>query len=185
MTLEFRDRELPGGLTLRLRREDDAAALAAAYVRNRAHLAPWDPIRPEDFFTEAGQRERTRERLALRTLGTALPLVIVDGDTVAGAIDLSDIVRGPFQSAMVGYWLDRDHTGRGLVSTALSAVIEAARDDYGLHRIQAATLLANHASQSVLTRAGFERIGVAPSYLHIAGRWQDHVLFQRILHDRD
>jgi ribosomal-protein-alanine N-acetyltransferase len=37
----------------------------------------------------------------------------------------------------------------------------------------------------VLTRAGFERIGVAPSYLHIAGRWQDHVLFQRILHDRD
>jgi ribosomal-protein-alanine N-acetyltransferase len=35
----------------------------------------------------------------------------------------------------------------------------------------------------VLTRTGFERIGVAPAYLNIAGRWQDHVLFQRILHD--
>jgi ribosomal-protein-alanine N-acetyltransferase len=183
MELDFQDRELPGGITLRLRREDDAAALAAAYARNRAHLAPWDPARPEEFYTEAGQRERTRERLALRALGTALPLVLVDGEEIAGAIDLSDIVRGPFQSSMVGYWLDRAHTGRGLASAALAAVIEAARDDFGLHRIQAATLLANHASQSVLARAGFERIGVAPAYLQIAGRWQDHVLFQRILHD--
>lgn len=183
MTLEFADRELPGGLLLRVRTEEDAPALAAAYLRNRGHLAPWDPTRTEDFFTEEGQRARTRELLALRAADSALPLVLVDGDEIAGGVDLSNIVRGAFQSAMVGYWLDRAHTGRGLASVALAAVVEAARDDYALHRIQAATLLANHASQSVLTRAGFERIGVAPFYLKIAGRWQDHVLFQRILHD--
>lgn len=181
MTLEFADRQLPGGLTLRVRREGDAVALAEAYARNRGHLAPWDPTRTEDFFTPAGQLARTRELLALRDLDSGLPLLIVDGDEIAGGIDLSNIVRGPFQSAMVGYWLDRAHTGQGLASTALAAVLDAARE-FGLHRVQAATLLANHASQSVLTRAGFERIGVAPDYLNIAGRWQDHVLFQRILH---
>lgn len=183
MTLEFADRELPGGLVLRVRREEDAAALAAAYARNRGHLAPWDPTRSEEFFTEAGQLARTRELLALHALDAAVPLVIVDGDEIAGGMDLSNVVRGAFQSAMVGYWLDRGHTGRGLASVALTALLEACRDDFGLHRVQAATLLANHASQSVLTRAGFERIGVAPAYLKIAGRWQDHVLFQRILHD--
>ncbi|WP_442858654.1 hypothetical protein [Arthrobacter sp. 9V] len=47
--------------------------------------------------------------------------------------------------------------------------------------MQAATLVHNAASQTVLKRSGFERIGVAPSYLQIAGEWQDHVLFQRIL----
>lgn len=182
MTLEFADRELPGGLTLRVRREADAAALAAAYVRNRGHLAPWDPTRTEAFFTEEGQLARTRELLALRELDSGLPLLLIDGDEVAGAIDLSNIVRGAFQSAMVGYWLDRGHTGKGLASAALEAVLDAALG-FGLHRVQAATLLANHASQSVLARAGFERIGVAPNYLKIAGRWQDHVLFQRILHD--
>lgn len=182
MTLEFTDRELPGGLILRVRTEQDAAALSAAYVRNRGHLAPWDPTRTEEFFTEAGQLARTRELLALRDLDSGLPLVLADGDEIAGGIDLSNIVRGAFQSAMVGYWLDRAHTGKGLASAALSAVLDAARG-FGLHRVQAATLLANHASQSVLTRAGFERIGVAPDYLQIAGRWQDHVLFQRILHD--
>jgi ribosomal-protein-alanine N-acetyltransferase len=183
MVLEFTDRELPGGLVLRVLREEDAAELASAYARNRGHLAQWDPTRTDEFYTEAGQLSRTRESLALRELDTALPLALIDGDSIAGIMNLTSIVRGAFQSAMVGYWLDRDHTGRGLASAALDALIEAARDDYGLHRIQAATLLHNHASQTVLTRAGFERIGVAPAYLQIAGRWQDHVLFQRILHD--
>ncbi|SEB00121.1 GNAT family N-acetyltransferase [Leifsonia sp. 21MFCrub1.1] len=183
MALDFADRELPGGLILRVRREQDAGALAAAYQRNRGHLAPWDPTRTEDFFTEAGQLAQTRELLALREMDAALPLVIAEGDQIAGGFTLSQLVRGAFQSANVGYWLDRDHVGRGLASAALSTLVDAARDDYGLHRLQAATLLANHASQSVLTRAGFERIGVAPNYLNIAGRWQDHVLFQRILHD--
>ncbi|QIZ97990.1 GNAT family N-acetyltransferase [Leifsonia sp. PS1209] len=183
MTPTFTDRALPGGLILRVRRPEDAPALAAAYVANRGHLAPWEPTRTEEFFTEAGQLKRTTELLALYEAGTAIPLLIMDGDAVAGGFDLSSIVRGAFESAMIGYWLDRAHTKQGLASTALAAIIAAARDEYGLHRIQAATLLHNQASQSVLTRSGFERIGVAPNYLKIAGRWQDHVLFQRILHD--
>ncbi|MFF1571845.1 GNAT family N-acetyltransferase [Leifsonia sp. NPDC058292] len=183
MTLAFADEELAGGLVLRVLRESDAPELAAAYARNRGHLAQWDPTRDEEFYTEAGQARRIREQLALRELDTALPLALAEGDSIAGLVTLSSIVRGAFQNGMLGYWLDRDHTGRGLMSSAITAVIEAARDDYGLHRIQAATLLHNHASQTVLVRSGFERIGVAPNYLKIAGRWQDHVLFQRILHD--
>jgi ribosomal-protein-alanine N-acetyltransferase len=48
----------------------------------------------------------------------------------------------------------------------------------GLHRVQAETLLDNIGSQRVLERNGFERIGMAPAYLRIAGRWQDMILFQ-------
>ena len=77
MALEFADRELPGGHILRLRREEDAAALAAAYTRNRGHLAPCDPTRSDEFFTEAGQRTRTLELLALRSLETAVPLPVM------------------------------------------------------------------------------------------------------------
>jgi ribosomal-protein-alanine N-acetyltransferase len=47
-----------------------------------------------------------------------------------------------------------------------------------LHRIQAATLLHNLRSQRVLERNGFVRFGVAPAYLNIAGKWQDHALYQ-------
>lgn len=55
--------------------------------------------------------------------------------------------------------------------------------ELGLHRVQAATLLNNAGSQRVLEKNGFERIGVARRYLRIAGKWQDHVLFQRIAED--
>jgi len=49
--------------------------------------------------------------------------------------------------------------------------------------VEAGTLPHNLASQGVLLSAGFEQIGTAPRYLFIAGRWQDHHLYQRLLHD--
>jgi ribosomal-protein-alanine N-acetyltransferase len=54
---------------------------------------------------------------------------------------------------------------------------------HDLHRLEAATLLDNHASQAVLRRTGFTLIGRAPGYLRIAGRWRDHLLFQRLADD--
>ncbi|MDQ2699400.1 MAG: GNAT family N-acetyltransferase, partial [Actinomycetota bacterium] len=68
-------------------------------------------------------------------------------------------------------------------TSAVAAIVRLARDELGLHRVQAATLTHNAGSQRVLERNGFEHIGFAPSYLKIAGRWQDHDLFQVILHD--
>ncbi|WP_308215262.1 GNAT family N-acetyltransferase [Pseudarthrobacter sulfonivorans] len=55
--------------------------------------------------------------------------------------------------------------------------------DLGLHRLEASTLLHNVGSQRVLQKAGFRHIGMAPQYLRIAGKWQDHNLYQVILHD--
>ena len=35
-----------------------ARPAAAFYRRNRAAFVPFDPVQPEDFFTEEGQAER-------------------------------------------------------------------------------------------------------------------------------
>jgi ribosomal-protein-alanine N-acetyltransferase len=97
---------------------------------------------------------------------------------VVGRITLSEIVRGPFQSASLGYWLAEAATGRGLATAAVREIERVAFEELGLHRIQAGTLLHNVRSQRVLDRAGFVRYGVAPAYLHIAGEWRDHALYQ-------
>lgn len=99
-----------------------------------------------------------------------------------GTITLNDIVRGPFLNAHVGYWVDKDFNGQGIGTAALAFVVESARNELGLHRLQAATLCHNIASQKILKRSQFEEVGMAPSYLEIAGRWQDHKLYQRILY---
>jgi [ribosomal protein S5]-alanine N-acetyltransferase len=70
--------------------------------------------------------------------------------------------------------------GRGVATEAVRQILAVAFETLGLHRVQAATLPHNAGSQKVLARNGFERIGHARSYLHIDGRWQDHILFHRV-----
>ena len=160
---------------------DDAPVLADVLRRNRTFLAPYEPYRAESYYTAEGQAEVLREALGQHERGGSVPHAILDDSgSVVGRITLNTIVRGPFQSCSIGYWLSEDRTGRGLATQAVDEIVRLAFDTLGLHRVEAGTLVDNVASQRVLARTGFERIGLAPAYLKIAGRWQDHVLFQRI-----
>lgn len=158
---------------------DDAPVLAGLVRTNREFLEPWEPVRGEEYFTEAGQRVAIGASLAEHERGRGLPCVIVDSDgTVVGRINLNNIVRGASQSASLGYWLAQRAGGRGIATAAVRDIVRAAFGELGLHRIQADTLVHNEASQRVLERNGFARIGLAPRYLKIAGRWQDCFLHQ-------
>lgn len=159
----------------------DGAALAAALTRNASHLSPWEPERGPDYATPAGQESFVAEILDEHARGLAAPWAIVSDGQVIGQATVSHVVYGPFLSGSLGYWLDAAWTGRGIMTRAVETAAAHARDTFGLHRLQAATLVTNTASQAVLTRAGFTRIGIAERYLKIAGTWQDHVVFQRLL----
>ncbi len=159
----------------------DVPVLAELAAVNREFLAPWDPARGDDYYTVAGQLALAGDALRRHAQGLMLPHVILDeSGRVAGRITLNEIVRGPFQSCLLGYWLNAADNGRGLATAAVLDIIKVAFDELGLHRIQAGTLPHNVRSQRVLERAGFTRFGLAPAYLKIAGRWQDHVLFQLV-----
>jgi [ribosomal protein S5]-alanine N-acetyltransferase len=163
----------------RLIRPDDAAVLAKILSESREFLAPWEPARGDKYFTEEGQAKSIEQALGSYAQGLTLPRVILDEEqNVAGRMTLNNIVRGPFQSCSVGYWLSAAANGRGLATAALAQVKRIAFEDLGLHRIEAGTLPHNVRSQRVLERNGFERYGLAPKYLKIAGEWQDHILFQ-------
>jgi ribosomal-protein-alanine N-acetyltransferase len=175
--------ELPGGAVLRLLTRADAEALHSAYVANREYLAPWEPRRPDSFFTVDGQAERISEQLRQFTERRAVPWVFESDGAVIGTVTLSGMAFGPFCSAYLGYWVAAERQGRGLAGAGVASVCRAARDIIGLHRIEATTLPDNTPSQRVLEKNDFKPIGMAPRYLHINGEWRDHRLFQRILHD--
>lgn len=164
---------------------DDAPALATLVTRSRAALAPWEPLHTAAYFTEAGQRSGILGALDRQARGDQHPfLVLVDGEP-AGRVNLNDVVRGAFQNAHLGYWVDVEQQGRGVATAAVRLVLEVAFGELGLHRVQAGTLVHNHASRRVLAKNGFSEIGFAPRYIRIAGRWQDHVLHQRLVDDPD
>jgi ribosomal-protein-alanine N-acetyltransferase len=149
----------------------DAGELAALLIENRAFLAPFEPPRNERFYTVEGQLERLERE-------DKHVFAILDDERIAGTATLSNVARGPLQSANLGYWVAERANGRGLATKAVAELIPVAFGELGLHRLEAGTLTDNLASQRVLEKNGFERIGLARGYLHIGGDWRDHVLFQ-------
>ncbi len=175
---------LPDGYSFRPLAIEDAGLLAAAYSRNREHLGRWDPDRPDSFFTVEGQEQEARERLERQGQGLFAPWTLIgpEGDVV-GRANIQNIVRGPMQSGVLGYWVDKDHLRRGLAKAAVEFLGEQAVE-IGLHRLEAGTMVENLPSQRVLLSCGYEEYGMAPKLLFLNGAWRDHVLFQKILHDQ-
>ncbi len=160
-------------------RPEDAEELAALYAANRDFLAPYEPVRPPEFFTAAGQRKRLERQLE----GETHPFAILDGDAIAGTINVFSIVRDGPESCTIGYWVDGARNDRGLASAAVAEILVYAFGELGLHRVEAATLVDNVASQRVLEKNGFERIGLARRFLRIGTDWRDFFLFQRLADD--
>lgn len=98
-------------------------------------------------------------------------------EQVIGRVNLNQIVRGVFYNAYVGYWIDTQFAGRGLMTEALRLAIAAAFGPVGLHRVQAAIIPRNAPSIAVARKVGFREEGHAARYLKIAGHWEDHTLF--------
>ena len=160
---------------------DDTAELTELLRRNRDFLRPWDPERDDEFFSEEKQAEISRNALEAHANGSMVPLVIQNQTGgIAGRLNINGIVRGAFQSASLGYWVSAHDNGAGLATKAVADAIALSRGELGLHRLQAETIVHNVASQRVLQKNGFVRYGLAPNYLKISGRWQDHVLYQHI-----
>ena len=167
------------GVSLRPLTVEDTATVLDLHTRHREFLRAFDPVRPDDFFTEAGQRVRVTRLVEQAVTGSAFGYLIHLQGTPVGRLTLSNVVGWPLLSASVGYWVVPDANGGGVATTALAEAVALAFGPLALHRLEAGTLLDNYASQRVLEKNGFERIGVARRYLAIAGEWRDHLLFQR------
>jgi [ribosomal protein S5]-alanine N-acetyltransferase len=159
---------------------DAAERVLLYFVRNREHLSPWEPPRPPDFFTLEHWKRRIPAFHDEAARGVALRWVLVDKREPTGAIlgtcNLTQILRGPNQSALLGYGIDRDHVGRGLMKEAVKRVLVHAFDELGLKRVMANHLPTNERSAKLLRALGFVMEGYARDYVFIDGQWRDHVL---------
>lgn len=107
-----------------------------------------------------------------------------ESGTLLGGITVADVQRGVALCCSLGYWIGQEHARQGYMTEALALVLDYLFDELGLHRVNAACLPSNRASQALLRHSGFREEGFAREYLRIDGRWQDHVLFAMIANDR-
>jgi [ribosomal protein S5]-alanine N-acetyltransferase len=158
----------------------DARAWREARVRNAEWLRPWEPTNPETplYQTSLGPyiaMVRTMRKEARR--GVTLPWVVLYGGQFAGQLTVGNIVWGSARTASVGYWIDQEYAGRGVIPTALALALDHCFAVVGLHRIEATIRPENRASRRVVEKLGFHEEGIRRRSLHVDGAWRDHICY--------
>ena len=165
-------------LLLRLGEASDIPFILAYHRENEKFHAPFEPQKPQDFFHENRWAKQLETNHADFENGQSMRLWLFKRkeEKIAGSVNFTNVVRGPFQACNLGYGLDENEQGKGLMSEALKAAISFVFQEWRLHRIQANYLSHNRRSAKLLEKLGFEVEGLAKNYLLIAGKWRDHVL---------
>ena len=135
---------------------------------------PWDPTPPPGF--DPYSPEAFAEYLASARGPRTYRLLVCERETraIVGAVHVSEVVRGVFQSAYLGYWIAAERAGQGFMTEGLSLAVRHAFGPLGLHRLEANIQPNNTPSIALVKRLGFELEGYSPRYLKIRGRWRDH-----------
>lgn len=158
----------------------DAPAWREARVRNANWLRRWEPTNPETplYRSNLGPyvaMARTMRREARR--GVTLPWVVTYDGTFTGQLTVGNIVWGSARTAQVGYWIDEDFAGLGIIPTALAMAVDHCFFEVGLHRIEATIRPENVASRRVADKLGFREEGIRRRCLHVDGGWRDHICY--------
>jgi ribosomal-protein-alanine N-acetyltransferase len=166
---------------LRLR---DGAAWVEVRTRNEEWLVRWEATPPGFDNPRLSWNDRQSIGIytaMLRSLrrqareGSALPFAITHEGRFAGQLTVGNVVRGAFNSAYVGYWVDNAVAGRGVMPTALALVVDHCFGPARLHRIEANIRPENVASKRVVEKLGFRDEGLHHRYLAIDGAYRDHI----------
>ena len=168
-----------GGFSVYLRppqSSDARAFLSAVKASSKLHGAwvqpPKTPARFAQFARRFGASAK-RDPLAATHLGFLV--CRCEDDAIVGVFNLSEIVRGLFQSAYLGYYAFSPHAGAGYMAEGLQLTLGAAFGALKLHRVEANIQPGNLRSLALAREAGFVREGFSRRYVKIAGRWRDHV----------
>ena len=96
-----------------------------------------------------------------------------DTQALVGVINLTNIVRGVFQSGYLGYYAFAGHDAQGLMRRGLQAFVRHAFTSLKLHRLEANIQPGNVGSIALVSSCGFNQEGYSPRYLKVGGRWRD------------
>ncbi len=152
-------------------------------LRNAAHLKPWSPPAPVGVDTKAHWLGVVESAQQSFENGTLVRLWISPREApsrVIGSIGYSQIHRGPFCNAVLGYQIDGECEGQGLMREALETANAYMFNEQKLHRIAANYRPENTRSGRLLQRLGFTIEGYAKDYLFIDGSWRDHILTSKV-----
>ena len=159
-----------GEIRLRLRSDADIPALVA--ICRDPEIPRWTRV-PEEY-SEDTAREWTKQAAADQERGTGLHLLVADADTDA-VIGSAGIVGVDWEESRceIGYFIAREHRGRGLMTRAVRLLCRWIFDELPIERVEIHAEPSNRASCRVAEAAGFTFEGVLRAYFVNKGTRRD------------
>jgi len=155
--------------------EADAEALSQLIELNRARLRLWLP-----WLDASTCVEHTREFIKGTVKRAEASAGFVCGiwfrGSIVGVVGHNSVDKAN-RISYPGYWLSQTHTGQGIMSCAVSALIRHAFAELDLNRIDIRVAVGNHKSQAIPDRLGFVREGVIHQAEWLYDRFVDHTVY--------
>lgn len=159
-----------------------AGSILEFYIRNTRHLSEWEDVKDSGFYTLAQQRANIRAENARLRNATGIDLWLTDKQTgeICGKVAVFGIISGNFALCVIGYKLDEEHVGKGLMTEALRRIEEFLFDELHLRRIEINIMPRNSRSIAVVTRLGYQLECEIKEYIRINGVWEDHLRYVKV-----
>ena len=165
------------------RPRDAAAFLSAVRASRELHRGWVKPPSTRAAYAAMVARYAPSRRASAPLRHCGLLVVRREDDAIAGVINVSEIVRGSFQSAYLGYYAFAPHTGRGYMHEGLELVLAWVFRTLKLHRVEANIQPENRRSIALVEKSGFVREGYSRRYVKVGGRWRDHARYAILAED--
>lgn len=160
-----------GDVVLRPIKMGDQRAWREVNRRNREWLRRWEATVPPPapggpVAQRPTYRQMVRHLRAEAKAGRMLPFVIEYQGRLVGQLTVAGITWGSMCSGHVGYWVDSEVAGRGVMPTAVALAVDHCFRAVGLHRMEVCIRPENGPSRRVVEKLGFREEDAAPLSPH-------------------
>ena len=98
----------------------------------------------------------------------------LEDDAIVGLFEFSEVVRGAFQNAYLGYWVGAPYARQGYMREGMQLALRFAFGELRLHRVEANIQPTNRPSLALARGSGFRREGFSPRSTARGRRWSWH-----------
>ena len=170
-------------LILKIEQPEAAPLILDFYKRNEDFFGRFEPEHSDTFYNidYLANIMRYEVKEAMKLLGLRYYLYEQSSGNMVGTVHFSNIRTLPYFSCETGYKLDKRAQHQGYAYEALSFLINAINKDLNIHRYEAFVMPDNIPSLRLLERLGFEQEGYIKDYVYMHDKWQDHLLYSKLI----
>ncbi len=163
-------------IELRIATESDAATLFQLVEKNREHLRAWLPWLDETTSIQDEIEFIHGQLIRHQKTDGSLFLIWYQGRTIVGTLSVNQVDHGN-QTGWIGYWLDRGHTGKGIMTRSVGAIVDVLLVSCGFNRVVIEIGVGNSASMAIPLRLGFREEGKSVERQWMYDRWVDSLQY--------